>query len=187
MSFLDQVESWEVVLFAGCLLFFGVYFGQQMDFENMLKKESATPVHMNGDIRPSRPLSQVAVLPIPSHVYESLEKDKKFERYLTGNHKYILFFTYPGCPYARAYTAAFKRLFAEEGFDEYYRKRVITVGRTTSVSCPGHRDLNCATAWVYQVCFGNLCIFNPQRRQVVVDSSQNARQLETLLDKYKEW
>ena len=187
MSFFDQVESWEVVALIGCLLFFGVYFGQRIDFENILKKDSPVPVHMDGRIAPTRALAQVEVLPIPARVYESLKTDKQFERYLTGNQKYVFMFTYPGCRYARAFTAAFKKLFEQDGFGEYYRKRVITVGRTTSVSCPGHRDMNCATAWVYQTCFGNLCIFNPQMREVVVDHSQNAGQIEVLLTKYKDW
>ena len=187
MRFWEQVESWEVICFLGCALFLAIYFGQKIDFENMFRKDSPTPVHMNGNVGYSRQLSQVQVLPIPPNVYESLDRDTKFKRYLTGNHKYVLFFTYPGCPYARAYTNAFKKLFAADGFEEYYRKRIITVGRTTSVSCPGHRDMNCATAWVFQTCFGKLCILNPQRKQVVVDASQNAHQLEVLLEKYKEW
>ena len=187
MRFIDQVEGWEVWLLLGCLLFFGMYFRNQIDFENALQKDSPVPVHMGGGIQPTVGLGGVRMVHIPDFVYASLERDGKFKRYLTGNHKYIYFFTYPGCPYARAYTAAFKHLFEEKGFSEYYRKRVQSVGRTTSVSCPGHQDMNCATAWVYQTCFGNLCIFNPVRRQVVVDSSQNARQLGTLLTTYKEW
>ena len=187
MRFLDQVESWEVLLLAGCLLFLGVFFGHKIDFENMLKTDSPTPVHMGGGLATSVHFEGESVLDIPDYVYDSLERDTQFKRYLTGNHKYILFFTYPGCPYARAFARAFKKLFSEDGFAQYYRKRIITVGRFTSVSCPGHTDMNCATAWVYQNCFGNLCIFNPLRRQVVVDSSQSARQLEVLLEKYKEW
>ncbi len=46
MRFIDQVQSWEIILFFGGLLFFVVYFGQKVDWENMLKKDSPVPVHM---------------------------------------------------------------------------------------------------------------------------------------------
>jgi len=187
MRFIDQVESWEVIAFLVCALILGGYFVRQIDFENIFQKDSPTPVHMGGELQPSHAISEVQVLPIPDSVYESLETDTKFKRYLTGNHKYVYFFTYQGCPYARAFTSAFKRLFEKDGFDKYYRKRIQIVGRSTFVSCPGHRDMNCATAWVYQTCFGKLCIFNPLRRQVVVDGTQNAGQIEALLEKYREW
>ena len=187
MKWLNQIESWEVWLLAGCILFFAVYFGQQIDFENAFKKEAPAPVHMGGEIFPIAYLQHVEVAPIPAFVYESLEKDTRFKRYLTGNHKYVFMFTYPGCPYARAFYRAFQELFEEKEFAQYYRKRVITVGRTTTVSCPGGRDMNCATAWVYRNCFGNLCIFNPVRRKVVIDRSHSARQIEPLLTKYQEW
>lgn len=187
MRFIDQVESWEVITFIVCALIFAVYFGQKIDFENLLKKDSATPVHIGGKIGSKSKLPGVEVLNIPDTVYASLDRDTQFKRYLTGNHKYVFLFTYPGCPYARAFSDAFKRLFEQDGFDQYYRKRVQNVGRTTTVSCPGHRDMNCATAWVYQHCFGGLCIFNPVRRQLVVDKSQNAKQIEALLTTYKDW
>ena len=187
MRFIDQVEAWEVIVFFVCLLILGSYFGRQVDWENMLKKDATSPIHMGGELQPSHEIKDVQVLPIPDWVYKSLETDGTFKPYLTGNHKYIYFFTYTGCPYARAFTNTFKRLFEQDGFDQYYRKRIQVVGRTTSVSCPGHRDMNCATAWVYQTCFGKLCIFNPVRKQVVVDGTQNAKQIEPLLDRYKEW
>lgn len=187
MRWIDQVEAWEVIAFVVCILVFAVYFGHKIDFENVLKKDSPVPVHMQGQIARGAALPGVQVVNIPDTVFESLEQDTEFKRYLTGNHKYVFLFTYPGCPYARAFSNAFKRLFEEEGFDEFYRKRIQPVGRTTMVSCPGHRDMNCATAWVYQNCFSKLCIFNPVRRQAVVDSSQNANQIEALLEAYKEW
>ncbi len=186
-NFFSQVESWEVWVFLICVLVLGTHFGRQIDFENVFKKDSPVPVHMGGSVRSFGNLRDVKVVNIPPYVYESLNEDTRFKRYLTGNHKYILFFTYNGCPYARAYKHAFNELFNERGFDEYYRKRVITVGRTTSASCPGHQTLECATLWIFQNCFGGLCILNPARKQAVVDNSQNARQLADLLAKYEEW
>lgn len=186
MRLMDLIKSREFIELLICLLLLAVYVGHKMDWENILQKNSPVPVHMGKQVA-GHTLPSVKVLPIPDSVYKSLPADGQFERYLTGNHKYVFFFTYSGCPYARAFTTAFKHLFSKYDFAQYYRKRVITVGRTTSVSCPGHRDMNCATAWVYQTCFGNLCIFNPQRREVVVDSSQNASQIEKLLEQYKEW
>ena len=186
MSFFEQVEGWEVACLIGGLVFLGFYVGQRVDWEDMLRPRASAPVHMEGKISSSAKLAQVEVLPIPDSVYTSLQTDTKFKQYLTGNQKYVFLFTYTGCPYARAFSDTLGRLFAQKNFGEYYRKHVIHVGRSTTVSCPGH-VMHCATAWVYQTCFGNLCIFNPSRRQVVVDHSQNARQLESLLDKYKEW
>lgn len=186
MRLIDLIKSRELIGMLICLLLLAVYFGHKMDWENILQKSSPVPIHM-GKTAAKPPLPSVEVLPIPDRVYKSLPTDGQFKRYLTGNHKYVFFFTYSGCPYARAFTTAFERLFSKDGFAEYYRKHIITVGRTTSVSCPGHRDMNCATAWVYQTCFGKLCIFNPQRHEVVVDSSQNASQIEKLLEYYKEW
>ncbi len=187
MNFFSKLESWEVAILVICIAVLAVHFGKKIDFENAFKKDSPTPVHMGGNQRYAGNLKKVQAVKIPAYVYESLEQDSQFKRYLTGNHKYILMFTYPGCPYSRSYTHAFKYLFQERGFDEYYRKRVITVGRSTSVSCPGHQDMNCATAWIFQNCFGGLCILNPQRREAIVDNSQDARQLDALLEKYREW
>lgn len=187
MNFFSKIEGWEVWFLLICGLILGTHFARQIDFENMFTKESPTPVHMGGNLRYAGNLKEVQVVNIPPAVYESLQEDTKFKRYLTGNHKYILTFTYPGCPYSRAYQRAFKELFTKRGFDEYYRKRVITVGKRTSVSCPGSQTMDCATAWIFQNCFGGLCILNPQRKQAVVDHSQNARQLADLLEKYREW
>lgn len=186
-NFLSQINGWEVVVFLVCALILGAHFGRQIDFENMFKKDSPVPVHMGGDIRYAHAVKDVQVVSIPSWVFDSLEQDTRFKRYLTGNHKYVLLFTYPGCPYSRAYKQAFDTLFSEQGLAEYYRKRIITVGRTTSVSCPGHQSADCATIWIFQNCFGKLCILNPKRKQAVVDGSQNAKQLEDVLQKYREW
>ena len=185
-NFFSQVEHWEVWLFLICALILGTHFGRQIDFENIFKKDSPVPVHMGGTIQPTTPLSKVAVVNIPNEIYDTLPQDSKYERYLTGNHKYILLFTYDGCPYARAYHHAFKHAFEKLEFAEYYRKRIINVGRVVSVGCPvGLMD--CASLWVTRQCLGKICIFNPQRKQVVVDNSQNAEQLPKLLEKYKEW
>jgi len=186
MRFWEQVESWEVICLVGGLAFLALYFGQRIDFEDLLKKDSPVPVHMEGKIASSRNLPGVEMQPIPDFVYASLQTDTKFKKYLTGNQKYVFLFTYTGCPYARAFSATLERLFSQKGLGEYYRKHIVHVGRSTTVVCPGHA-MNCATQWVFQTCFGNLCIFNPAHRQVVVDHSQNAGQIELLLDKYKEW
>lgn len=185
-NFLAQVESWEAWVFVTCAALLVLFFGQKIDLENMLKKDSPTPVHMGGKIQPAAQLAGATVVDIPSEIYESLERDSKFKRYLTGNHKYILLFTYDGCPYARAYHYAFKHAFEKLGFDEYYRKRIINVGRVVSVGCPTGL-MDCASLWVTKQCLGKICIFNPQRKQVVVDASQQAKQLPDLLETYKEW
>ncbi len=187
MNFFSRLENWEVWAILISALILGTHFGRKIDFENMWKPDSATPVHMGGAIGNYGSLKNVTVVDIPPYVLESLQQDTQFKRYLTGNHKYILTFTYPGCPYSRAYQHALKQLFTNYGFAEYYRKRIVTVGKTTSVACPGHQDMKCATAWIFEHCFGGLCLINPQRKQAVVDRSQNPHQLGDLLDKYREW
>lgn len=186
MNFWKQVSGWEIGVFVLCAVLILFYVGKRIDFENMLQKDSPVPVHMGGKIKPGTPLSRVAVVNIPNQVYDSLNQDSKYKRYLTGNHKYILLFTYDGCPYARAYHHAFKHAFTDLGFSEYYRKRIINVGRMFSVGCPAG-FMECASLWVTKQCLGKICILNPQRKQVVVDASQNAEQLPKLLEKYKEW
>lgn len=186
MNFWKQVADWEICVFVLCAVLLLFYVGKRIDFENMLQKDSPVPVHMGGKVQRTAKLSKVTVANIPNEIYESLPRDSKYKRYLTGNHKYILLFTYDGCPYARAYHHAFKHAFANLGFSEYYRKRIINVGRMVTVRCPTGL-MDCASLWVTRQCLGKICILNPQRKQVVIDSSQNAEQLPILLDKYKEW
>ncbi len=187
-DFLSQVSEWEIVVFCVCVLLLGAHFAEKIDFENIFKKDSPVPVHMEGKILHTQTLPAVQVVDIPQTVYDSLTQDTRFKRYLTANHKYVLFFTYPGCPYSSAYTRAFKKMFKELGFDEYYRKRVISVGETTFFSCPsGKYAQNCASFWIFENCFGKLCLLNSQRKQAVIDDSQNPKQLSILLEKYKEW
>ena len=187
MTFLKQVNAWEIIVFLICALFLSNYACNRFDLINRLRPTAAEPVHMGGNVGNEKNLRQVQVVNIPDYVYDSLEVDTRFKLYLTGNHKYIFLFTYPGCPYARAYSGALQHAFENEGFSSYYRKRIFNVGRSSLVSCPGRMNTTCATMWLYQTCFGNLCVFNPVRKQVVVDKSQQATQLGALLDIYKEW
>jgi len=180
------MERWEIIAFVCCSLWLLSYFGQRIDFENILKPDSPVPVHIDGKIGKPKTIPHVKKVPIPEYVYQSLYNDTKFKRYLTGNQKYIILFTYNGCPYVKAYENGFRQHFEQDNYGEYYRKRIINVGRVVSASCPNH-TMECATIWVYQNCFGNLCIVNPVAKQVIVDESHDAKQLGTLLNKYKEW
>ena len=187
MNFWEQVKGWEVIVFLCCAAILILYFASQMDLENTFKKDSPVPVHMGGKIQTGLKLDNVKTVDIPPHIYESLDRDSKFKRYLTGNHKYILLFTYNGCPYARAYHHAFKQSFEEQGFAEYYRKRIILTGRVVMASCPTGFYKTCPSMWVFEQCFGKICVINPQRKQVIVDASNQADQLPKLLETYKEW
>lgn len=186
MSFWQQVEEWEICLFVICVLAILVYVWKNVDLENAFKKDSPVPVHMGGKAQYNPKLQQVTLEKIPDYVYATLDEDSKFKRYVTGNHKYIFLFTYPGCPYSRHYSQSFKHAFDTLGFGEYYRKRIQITAHKRMVSCPDGYS-GCATLWFFQKCFGNLCLFNPQRKQVIIDSSHNANQLPDLLEAYKEW
>ncbi len=187
MSFWQQVEDWEICLFVICVLAISVYAWKTVDFENIMKKDSPVPVHMGGSFKPNHKLQNITHENIPDYVYQSLDKDKQFKRYLVGNHKYIFLFTYPGCPYSRHYSQSFKHAFNTLGFGEYYRKRIQITSAKRRISCPAGFTQGCATVWFFQKCFGNLCLFNPQRKQVIIDYSHNAQQLPDLLETYKEW
>ncbi|MBR4354957.1 MAG: hypothetical protein IKP96_00030 [Elusimicrobiaceae bacterium] len=185
MNFWKKIESWELWLLVGSVLVLGLYAWQYFDLENLLKPQSPTPVHMGGNIMPGKDLPQTQIVDIPDYVYDTLNIDTTFKRYLTGNHKYVLVFVYPRCSYSLHRTLEY--LFRQEGWTEYYRKRIINTGAAVTWSCPSSLYKQCATNWVYQNCLTKVCIFNPQRKQAVIDSSQDARQLNHLLEKYKEW
>ena len=183
MGFFEQVKSWEILCLIGGLSFLGVYFAQRV-VGDQFQQQPAAVVQTEGQSASADGLAQVEVLPIPNAVYTSLATDTKFKKYLTGKDKYVFLFTYTGCPYARAFSSALDQLFLQDGFGTYYKKHVMNVGSSITASCPANAR-ECATVWVYNTCLGNLCIFNPAQRQVVVDHSQNAQQIKPLLDKYK--
>ena len=159
--------------------------GYNLDWENILEPDSPTPVHMNGKIAKAKPLTNVTVEKIPQAVYDSLQANKKYARYVTGNKKYILVVTFGSKPNKKAFTQALDRLFKEEGFQEYYRKRIIDLGNSWLSSC--NLTETCPELWINKYCSQKVCLIHPQQKQAVMDSSGDVTQLKQLLEKYKEW
>lgn len=176
-----QIESWEIWLALGVLFFGGFYIYNNVDIADLLTMDPPAPVHMEGKIAHTRALKEVRLLPIPDKVYDTIPNDIKGSRYLTGNKKYVVMVLPSSCPYASAYKRALNELFKEQGYSEYYRKRLITAHWTTC------QTEDCSILWLYNNCGEGVCIINPQRRQVVIDNSQDRKQLPVLLEKYKNW
>jgi len=171
-----------------CLAFLvclGLYLSAKMDWEDMLQPRSNTPVHLNGKIAPNpKSLPGVQLLPIPQEVFTDLSADS-WARYVTGNQKYVLVLSWGEKPAPAVFKKTLKELF-NKGYKEYYRKHfVIESGNSWFVSCDSAHL--CPKLWLYQNCIQKVCIINPLTKQIVVDSSTDAKQLETLLEKYKDW
>ena len=74
----------------------------------------------------------------------------------------------------------------KKGYTQYYRKHFVTVpGNSWFVSCNSAHM--CPKLWLYQNCIQKVCLIHPLKKQVIIDSSTDVKQLETLLEKYKDW
>ncbi len=178
MRLKEQLLKMETWVFLICAFSLGMYCFDKLDISNWLKWDSSTPVHMGGSVGNTAQLKEVSVLDIPDEVYQSLKRDTHFKRYLTGNHKYVLLWTFAS---RRHFIEEFKYISSD--FSAYYRKRITgELGRSASPDC-----IHCASSWIFEHCFRYVCILNPQRKQVVVDKSEDTRQLPVLLEAYKEW
>ena len=169
----------------GALLLLGLYLSSKLDWEDMLQPRSQTPVHLDGKIAPNpKSLPGVQLVSIPQEVFADLSADG-WSRYVTGNQKYVLIISWGGKPAPSVFKGTLKNLF-QEGYKEYYRKHfVIVSGNSWFVSCNSAHL--CPKLWLYQNCLQKVCIINPRTKQVVIDASENADQLGTLLEKYKDW
>ncbi len=174
----------EIIILILCILGLVAYFAASVDWENTLKPMPKTPVHMNGKIAKTAPLTNVKVETIPPAVYDAMNWDHKYEKYLTGNQKWIIVISFTNQPRPHEFSQELSRLFQEKGYGEYYRKRVINLGNRYQWSC--HRE-NCPISWLYKYCMKAVCIIQPQKRQAVIDTSLDKNQLALLLEKYKEW
>ena len=169
-----------------CALLGLAYVAAQQDWENILRPDASSPVHMDGKIAKNIALSGVTVTDIPPAVYNSLQRgDKIYSRYVTGNQKYVLVVVFGNRPNKSTFTQELNRLFKQEGFSEYYRKRVIDLGNHWYAQCTGSD--NCPQLWIDQHCSSKVCLIQPQRKQAVIDSSGQVDQLKKLLQKYKDW
>ena len=181
---MQRIERWEILLALGVFLFFSLYIYHHIDFEDLLRPQPATPVHIKGKIAPSRKLKDVKIVSIPDEVYESIKQNSAAAKYLQGNEKYVLMMYTRGCPYARAFKNAFSKLFATNAYRPYYRKHIFELWGSTWISC---NTATCPKLWIFENCGQGICIINPKLRKAVIDNSQDASQIELLLEKYKEW
>lgn len=131
-------------------------------------------------------LKDIKTAAIPQKVYDGIKDNAEYKEYLLGNKKHVFMVTFTGCPYARAFRQQLERLFSYGDYSDYYEKEIIPVGQGVSISCNSDH-MNCPKAWLFKHCGEGICIINPVTRQAVIDNSQNARQIEALLDQYKDW
>ena len=166
-----------------CLLVAGGYLRFRLDMENILKPQPATPQHMTGKINPLKLPHPVQTVSLPEEVYTTMQQDRENIRYFLGNQKYVVVLVMGNKPEGWKFKNELKRLFAQE-YDAYYRKWYHNFGNSWSCSCHQH---GCAVGWLYENCMQKVCIIHPKKKQVIIDSSADVKQLEKLLDKYKEW
>lgn len=152
------------------------------DVQNKAQKRSipAAAVPSSGGLK------NVKTVTIPQKVYDGIKDNGEYKEYLFGNKKHVFMVTFTGCPYARAFRQQLEQLFNYGDYADYYEKDIIPVGQGVSVSCNSNH-MNCPKAWLFANCGEGICILNPVTRQAVIDNSQNPRQIEALLDRYKEW
>lgn len=175
----------DLLIVAVCVLLLGGYIAAGIDWENVLTPDSPTPVHLNGKIAQIMLPTQEQIVSIPQEVYDSMPYDRKMSRYLTGNQKYVLVVTFAGEPNPSVFAKQLTHLFQEKGYREYYRKYMLNLGNHWSASCRRHQT--CSEVWINRTCAQKICLINPKTKQAVVSSGTNAKQLESLLQKYKEW
>ena len=178
-----KIDTWEIFAIIVCVLIFGSFIKNRVDVEDLLRPAATAPVHLQGKVGP-QVLKKVHEVDIPREVYASMAQNTSGAKYLQGNEKYILMISTDSCPYARAFKNAFKTLFKEGGYKEFYRKHIFEVGRSYVITCSTE---NCAKMWIFSHCGGGFCIVNPQQRKAVIDNSQDATQIARTLEKYKEW
>ncbi len=178
-----KIDTWEIFAIIVCVLIFGSFIKNRVDVEDLLRPAATAPVHLQGKVGP-QVLKKVHEVDIPREVYASMAQNTSGAKYLQGNEKYILMISTSTCPYARAFKAAFTKLFKEDGFKEYYRKHIFNVGRSWVVTCSSE---TCPELWIFNNCASGICIINPKLKKAVVDNSQDASQIPALLEKYKDW
>lgn len=172
-------------ILAGCavlVLVLAIFFNRPVKWAEQIGQK---PVQEGFAPKPMT-LLRVDNVKIPQEVYDGIATNSKYQEIITGSKKQVVVVIFTGCPYARAFKQELNRLFAQGDFSNYYDKTVIDVGRTSWVNC--HNETGkCPTSWIFDVCGSGICIVNPAQRKAVVDASQNARQIGTLLEHYKNW
>ena len=119
---------------------------------------------------------------IPQEVYNQVHIDRSREKYLLWNKKRILLITWDGCPYARKFRRELDDVFSKNTYlTRHYDKDIKETWQTISLEC---LDTNCASIRLFQNCWEWICIINPIAKEIIADSSQNAKQILPLLESY---
>jgi len=199
-----KFEPWEIKLAVVVLLIAGIFILGRINFEDLVTINPRKPVHMEGKIAATSTLKKVELLSIPNEVYEAIKNEPippKGKQYFFGNKKYVIVIYDDEKFRIPSYRSALKNLFENEDFSEYYHKRLIYNDGFFCIMgdcslywvnlfvsrCTVCRSEYCPMHWLYRNCAGRTCIINPARREAVVDSSQDERQLPIVLEKYKNW
>ena len=122
---------------------------------------------------------------IPQEIYDKVKIDRTRDKYLLWDQKIVLLITWNGCPYARKFRREIDNIFSKNAsINGYYLKEIRETWQTVNLGwCIG--GYNCAAIRLFENCGEWICIINPITREVVADSSQNAKQILPLLKAYR--
>lgn len=136
-------------------------------------------------------MQNVHVMQIPQEIYDSVTINPQWSVHLFGNQKRVLFVTWDGCPYLKAFRQALDTAFNKSSvFHRYYTRAIQFRPQTLVVTCrdaQGKPTKDCAMWWLSEHCSNNICIINPLTKEMVVDESHNPKQLLPLLMAYSTW
>lgn len=179
------------------LLIVCIYFFIHGDKPNKIREVSKSLDYVQVDWETVE-VSDVKVKKIPQEVYDSMEIDpnvsqeiysqanidRSWEQYLLWDKKHILLITWDGCPYARKFRKELDDIFDKDShFSHYYDKDIRDVWQHIELSC---FDRNCASIWLLENCWEWICIINPMAKEIIIDNSQDSKQIFPLLEWYGE-
>lgn len=140
-------------------------------------------------------VSDVKIMQIPQKVYKSMEDldsssdyykniniDKSRDQYLTWDKKHVLLITRDWCPYARSFHKELNKIFENNYNLQFsYTKDIRTTWQKYSISCINE---NCPAIRLNNYCSEWICIINPNTKELIIDTSQNSKQILPLLKAY---
>lgn len=128
-------------------------------------------------------IPNVKVLPIPQEVYDSIPDNPSHQEIFLGDIKKVHWVSLRGCPYAAAFREAVERTLKK--YPSAYQNTMEWTSGTRWINCaPGYKT--CPEMWLVNNCM-ELCIINPQKRQIVALQQRNGKQAAALLEKLKDW
>ncbi len=125
---------------------------------------------------------------IPESVYKNTLPNDKFANILTS-HRKVIYYAYLGdCSEANVFLDDLEKLmktYPELG--SYYFYYPDPQERTTTVYCNKVGTTECIYNYLLQNCSNNMCIINPDKKQILKISSQNFRQAFDKIYTYRKW